>query len=463
MNDKSTAWMISSMQFIRQNIISHMVGLNPATIAKHTFTAAIQSMTEVGTAAWLREFGIIVGQYAASKVGLMAAGDRNWNFAHNKSEELQRRHRNAVEGITGNFDRVFGDYSPGVKDVMRDVLSGLSDRPLSESARLLISGFQGRYLQLRDWMHMQEARPIAFWDLMSAVPTWLARYRQAKIAGENEGNAIFMADRAVRRAHGSSAITSRAHLMRHNAIAMQFGNFYTFFSHILQRQVEMAWAFRAGLRGDGFYVNPPKITPDGGTDPPSIAKATKDRAVKEEMETEYRKTDGFKTSMALAPALSAMFVSYVIFPAVWDEIVSPTHGEKGIGPDRDESALYYATKVAGKGLGGSWLGVRDLTHAWADGGDPSAGLVGEGLKSVINVMKDMKTQTVVRRTPTQRKQKFIRDANQLLNMASGVGLPNSIPRMGIFGTNWYYGTEHPQTFRQFWTGITRGTVHPRHH
>src|SRR5262249_27582021 len=153
-----------------------------------------------------------------------------WTFAMNKSEELQRRHRNYLEGITGNFDQTFGHLK--VAGDMREYLNTFSREGATQAARLMMGDWKAKYLGIRDSMHYAEAYPMAFLDLMSAVPTWLARYRQAKIAGENEGMAIFMADASVRDAHGSSAVTSRPALMRNSPMAQVFGNFYTFFSHI---------------------------------------------------------------------------------------------------------------------------------------------------------------------------------------------------------------------------------------
>jgi hypothetical protein len=452
--DTNSAWAMQVAQFVRQNMISHMVGLNPATIAKHAFTAAVQSITEVGIADFSRAFFSLYSRNPET-------GERNWTFAMNKGLELQRRHRNALEGITSNFDRTFGHLKTSAD--MREYLNTFQREGLSQAARLAIGDFKGKFLTMRDWLHYYEAWPMAFFDLVSAVPTWLARYRQAKMAGENEGNAIFMADRAVRYAHGSSAITTRPQIMRNNAMAMLFGNFYTFFSHILQRQVMTAWASRAGLRGEGVYLRQPATASDGSVIPPELEQAKKGRHHAEETEGEYQKTDDYKYGMQMTGPLAGMFLAYYLFPAWWDEVVSPMHGEKGVGPDKNESTLGYLAKVQIRGLGGSWIGLRDITHGLIEGGDVSAGLWGEVGKNITKMARSTTQARTQKRMTTEQKQSFIRNVNNIWNSASGVGLPNSIPRMGIFGANWYYRTEHPKGPREFWTGITKGTAHPRHH
>jgi len=50
--------------------------------------------------------------------------------------------------------------------------------------------------------------------MLSAVPTWLAADTNKIEAGETHGDAVFAADRAVRRAHGSTATTNRTQIMR---------------------------------------------------------------------------------------------------------------------------------------------------------------------------------------------------------------------------------------------------------
>jgi hypothetical protein len=307
-----------------------------------------------------------------------------------------------------------------------------------------------------------QAAPIATLDLASAVPTWLARYRQAKIAGENEGMAIYLADTSVRQAHGSSAITSRAQLMRQNLVAGLAGNFYTFFSHILQRQVEWTWEARARARGEGYYFEPPKVGTGGVVEPPRMITAAERRQRIEETEGEYKNTDDYKNAQATVPVMAGLLVAYFALPAWVDELVSPMHGEKGIGPDKNESWLWYAAKVEARGLGGSWLFLRDVFHWAVEGGDISAGMWGEFAKTVQRALKHTTPSEMEKRTTLKQKQNMIKNYNAIFNSIGGLGMPNSLPRMGVFGANWHYGSERPQSFREFWTGITRGTVHPRH-
>jgi len=450
--DLNTSIINHSLQFVRQNIISHMVGLKPTTIAKHSVTALVQSINRVGSADFGRALFTVWGKNAET-------GETNWTFAMNKSEELQRRHRNYLEGITGNFDQTFGHLK--VAGDMREYLNTFSREGATQAARLMMGDWKAKYLGIRDSMHYAEAYPMAFLDLMSAVPTWLARYRQAKIAGENEGMAIFMADAAVRDAHGSSAVTSRPALMRNSPMAQVFGNFYTFFSHILSRQIEFAWSIRALMKGEGVALSNPKLRKDGSVIPPELELVKKGDTY--QLEDEYKKSDAFKYGMSAVAPMTMMFIAYYLFPAWWDEYVAPMHGEKGMGPDKHESALWYATKVQARGLSASWMYLRDVAKGVIEGGDVSAGLMGEAGKTIYNIVRDTGKVAHQKHLTLDQKQAYIKHANQIINFFGGVGMPDAIPKMGIFGYNWYYRKEHPKTIREYWTGINRGTSHPKHH
>jgi hypothetical protein len=155
--------------FLRQNIIGTLVGFNPRTVQKHTITAAINSMTEVG----LKEFG---EAFASIWRTDPARAQNNWAFAMERSEELQRRHQSYIEHVKGAQE-----YA---------LTSAATQSAISGGVNLS---------NLRQTMQFYGTKPVAFMDLASAVPTWLAQYKTEIAAGRSEGDAIYAADRAVRR------------------------------------------------------------------------------------------------------------------------------------------------------------------------------------------------------------------------------------------------------------------------
>lgn len=432
--DKTQAAGAAVLEFFRQNIMSHLVGLNPSTIAKHDVTALVQSITEVGAQNYLKWQASLWSKNEAT-------GESNWSFAIERSLELQRRHRNYLETVKGGEARVFGDMAGGD---LKGILSGFEDRPVIEGLKLAIEQIKGRYMSLREVVMLGESWPLAKLDLLSAVPVWLAQYEKSKLSGTNEGQAVFEADRAVRRAHGSTAYTNRPALMRGNALVRTFASFYGFFNHMLQREYEMAWAIRGAMRGEGYYVGARAEKTVEGLPAPNILEFTQGKTG----EWSYKNDPAYRHGLALIGILAGMFVSYVIWPAFWEEIVNPMHETE------KDSYPWYLAKATMKGASGSWLFVRDFVHAAIEGGDVSAGMMGQGFRNILNSVKDLTKHDLA--NTLEKKQKLIRNANSTFSTLSGLS-SNSPVRMGVFGYNYYQGLDKPRTAREFWRGVTTGS------
>ncbi|HEX9613594.1 MAG TPA: twin-arginine translocation signal domain-containing protein [Candidatus Bathyarchaeia archaeon] len=300
-NGKSTAdatWSKWS-EFFRQNVVGTLVGFNPRTIEKHTLSAAMNSFTEVGP----REFSEAVQSLFRRD---FSDTQTNWEFAYDKSEEIQRRSQNFVEQVSGAQEKVLDARS------WRDTL-----------------------------LHAGTA-PVAFGDMLSARPTWLAEFKKQIEAGRSEGDSIYAADRAVRRAHGSSAITNRPELMRRYPWA---ASLYGFFNHIANRQYELAWK----------------------------AKEAAGLATKGEVEE----------AMSKVPSLAAGLFSYVIFPAIVEELVTP------LTNDERESWAKKAAKGLIRGASSSWIGVRDFVNAALEAKDGTFGLASTLPKEFTDLARDL--------------------------------------------------------------------------
>lgn len=303
--DDASRIFTNTSEFIRQNMISTLIGLNPGTVMKHGPTAAINSMTEVG-----------IGKFASAMSSLMSinehSGETNWRFAMKTSEELQRRHRHYNETLSGATQSLI---------------------PTS------------KYMSMRETLIKFSSTPVAFSDLLSAVPTWLAQYKTTMEENGIHGDAIFMADRAVRRAHGSTAITNRSGVMRTGPMGAWMASVYGFFNHIMNRQYELMWK-----AGDTFGM------------------------VKE---------GDYKGAMKMAPELTIGLFSYVLLPALIEEMVTP------LASDDRESWAKKAAKGLAYTLSASWIGVRDIASAILRGQDPAVGLFSTSYKSVVDIARDL--------------------------------------------------------------------------
>lgn len=186
-------------EMLRQNVISTYIGFNPFTAFKHGPTALVMSMKApgVGPTNFLRA---VQDLYARSP----SLTKDNHEFVMKWSEELQRRERHWQDTLFGAHQEIEG----------------------SQSLRQTV-------IEKGSWL-------VAKSDMFSAKPTWLAAYRNAQEKGATHGDAIDLADAAVRDAHGSTAVTNQPALVRgggalHNWLTSVYG----FFGTVMQRRIEL--------------------------------------------------------------------------------------------------------------------------------------------------------------------------------------------------------------------------------
>lgn len=372
---KEQRMFMQASEFIRQNVISTLVGLNPGTVLKHGPTALVQSMHEVGSVDFLKA---IKGLFSVND----RTGEGNWQFAMKTSEELQRRHQNYIETLGGATDLL---------------------QP------------RGGFASLRSTIQRFSATPVAISDLLSAVPTWLAQYERTLAEGATHGDAVYMADRAVRRAHGSVAITNRSAVMRGGALPQWFASVYGFFNHIMNRQYELLWKSgeTLGLAKDGEY----------------------------------------REAMSRAPELTSMLFAYVLAPALIEEMVTP------LISDDKESWGKKAAKGLAFTLGASWVGVRDLASAMLNGRDPSIGLISTAGKTLTDFARDFGKKEPLGKGHAG---KVVRDGATLLGALTGT-VPAQVGKTAQFGIGVAQGTERPKGPWGWLTGLRFGTLdkHPK--
>src|SRR5205814_3441434 len=120
---------------------------------------------------------------------------------------------------------------------------------------------------------------------------------------------------------------------------------YGFFSHMQQKQYELAWKAKDSFKGI--------------------------------------KAGDLADAKKYAPQLAWGLVSYVIVPAMVEEFVTPyTNSEK-------ESWGLKAVKTLGLGLSSSLIGIRDVAHALVNLRDPTAGLISTFLKTATDLSRDI--------------------------------------------------------------------------
>ena len=224
------------------------------------------------------------------------------------------------------------------------------------------------------------------------------------------GDAVFEADRAVRRAHGSSVVTNRPQIMRTGPLGSWLASLYGFFNHIMNRQYELAWKAgdTLGMVKDGEY-----------------AKAMKE-----------------------VPGITGMMFSYVLFPALVEELVTP------LTNDKHESWGKMAAKSIGFSLASSWIGIRDIASAALNGRDPSVGLLGTAYKTVTDTVRDLNKDR-----PFSKANAGALLQHVATTLGAMTGLVNAqVGKAARFGLDVANRQEHPKGPWGWMVGLRYGTL-----
>lgn len=355
-------------EFIRQNTITTLIGLNPGTVMKHGPSALVTSMREVGSVEFMN---------AARSLWSISdhASESNWQFAIKNSLELQRRDRNWEETLYGSV----GSLTPGDK-----------------------------FMPLRQKIIQWSAKPVALSDMISAVPTWLAAYEKEFGSSGIHDDAVYAADRAVRRAHGSTAVTSRTAIARDSNPWLT--SVYNYFSDIMNRQMETIW--KAGETLD----------------------MVKDKE--------------WKLAAKSTPPLIASVFAYAIWPAIVEHLVQPAPS------DEKESWAVKSAKGMAFTLGASWVGVRDFVSAFVFAKDPQAGLTGTAMRQIYDIARDFNKDKPLSKDHAGLT---IQHGAQFVGALTGM-LPAQVGRSGHYLHDVYRGLEHPKGTWEWLVGLRYGTT-----
>lgn len=372
-NSKAMNQAMRVSEYFRQNVISSYIGFNPYTAMKHGPTAWFLSVKQVGPM-FFKAMASLYGK--SEEIGLS-----NKEFVDKWSEEVQRRKRYWQDTVIGQHKDV---YEKGT---------------LRESV-----------IQAGSWLVAQS-------DMFSVRPTWLAAYWKAQAKEDNHGMSVAIANAAVRKAHGSTAVTNLPlAVMRasRNPLGGWLTSLYGFFGTMMQRRMEIAYAvndaFRAGKRGE-------------------LTEAGKH----------------------MADAMNG-FIFYVAIPTIIEEYVTglTTDDRRGFGAHLLFGAI--------TGLGASTLYLRDFTHAIATGQEPQVGLLSSPLNDLRAVLADIK-----RGDKSLNKKylgKTIKDFLTVLGEAKGV-MPREVASLAEAGVDLYTGQAKPKTFQDWRMLLTRGKTKQR--
>jgi len=359
-------------EFLRQNTISTYIGFNPFTALKHGPTAWVMSMGEVGAKSFLHAVGTLYGK--SPELGL-----KNAEFAMKYSEELQRRERHWQDTIAGEHASLEGSKN-----------------------------LRQKVIEKGSWLVAQS-------DMLSAKPTWVAEYNNGLAKGLPHGESIDLADRAVRRAHGSTAATNQPALVRGGGpLHGWLTSVYGFFGTAMQRRIEIAHQ----LNDTYHLVGEGKINEAART----------------------------------VPGIAADVFTYVVWPTIVEEWVT------GLNTDDRRGWGTHLVSGAFMGLSSSVLYLRDLMHAFVTGHDPGVGLLSSPLHDLNNMLRDFK-----RGKESMNKAhagKTVADTLTVLGEGTGM-FPKTLANATRFGIDLVNKQAHPKNLPEVLRGVTRGNPKAR--
>lgn len=381
-DDGFSSGFINHMQIFRQNVISSMIFWNPSTILKHGPTALGLSIEEVGAQNFLQAVKDITS-------GLGKA-DSDWTFANESSAIVRLRMQKHANSIQGAYETAIG------------------------------KGFDWNNPLTWRWAIMELGRtPVAFSDAVSAIPTWLAAYRRAAVEGADHADAVFQADKAMTRAHGSMLTMDKARVQRPGQgfqpeVMKFFTPLYNFFSHVYNKQLQIYWA-----TGEAQKL---------------IGKA----------ESAEAKTAEIKKA---TPGIVNKLIWFVIFPTLVEEWVT------GMASDTGEGFGKLFLKGLIRHMGAGIVPLRDITN-WATAPtvatDPSLGMLGSIGKEGTKLYKDI--QNMWNNAPAHKD--WFTHATTSFGFITGWG-GTQIGRFGTAAGELAKG-RHPRTPGQFMTMLRTG-------
>ena len=378
---------------LRQNVVNTQIAFNIGTMEKHGPTAFMYSLRQLDPEYVVRAIPSFVHVTSQVAPGLFKAavmdlfgrspklGDSWFDFVCRYSEEIQRRVRN------------YQDTMMGVHQMFQQ-------------------GFS-----LRNMVSLYGAKLVAFSDMLSAAPLWLARYRQEIARNPDDiGAAIRAADLSVRNAHGSTAVTSRPMITTgNNPVTPWLTSLYGFMGTSLQRRIEILHdvndAYKLGRHGE-------------------INEAAK-----------------------MLPQILSGLAIYVVWTGAVEEMVTGqfTDDRRGL---LSKSASFLFGSVAN-----AIIGLRDLAWDVNRGGD-SAGMISTPANDFVKVLRDLKLEKTLEGhynpLAKQNAGKLIQDTCTIIGDLYGY-CPKHVGTLMRYGHDAFEGVQKPRSGEDVYRGMITGS------
>lgn len=348
---------------LRHNVTSTLIAMNPGTFIKHGFTAMGMSIERVGAK------NIGKAAFEIGPMGFVKAGVDL--IKHNDivpDDAFIQAYRDVIDqGERGEDARNFILQSSAV---MRNRQRQYVDTIRGAYEATTKAGPAKSFGDFRQFSMSVGRVPVAFSDALSAMPTWMAAYRTAYAKGASHDDAVFIADKEVSRAHGSSFIGDKPRVSRlpntvGGEVLKTFVALYNFWNHSFNNQIQMAWDLASKTRKDVQYQGQPS---------PQLLDVLKKG---EDGEWYYRPEPNAEWS-SLSKRLALILATIVIEEMATAPLDDSKHGLLS------RASLAFI-RYAGSGI----VGLREVTTAFAHGYEPSTGMMGTMARGAAQVGKDI--------------------------------------------------------------------------
>jgi hypothetical protein len=373
----------AASEYMRQNIISTYIGFNPYTVLKHGPTAAVWSAREVGFKNLMKAgaktipYDIPFLDAVRSLWGTApTVAKMNHDFLMENFEEVARRERHWQDTIAGQGKEIEGATT------------------------------------FRDKTIQAGAAAVAWSDMVSAKATALATYNKALASGLSHGESISLGNRALRRAHGSTAETNLPPAVRGapGPLNPWLTSLYGFFGNAMQRTIEIAHKMN-----DAYELG-------------------KDKEI--------------KAASKKAASAFGDFMTVMIWPTIVEEAVT------GIGTDDHRTLLMRAISAGTMGIASRVVYLRDIIHGLVSGHEPGVGLIssaGHDFAAAAKVIMHPKVAF-----SRQHAAKSVGDLLTFGGEVTGM-MPKTVSNVVRYGISNFEGQEKPKSPADILLGASRGT------
>ena len=426
-NDDMVASWIS--RNLRENVTTMLMGYKAATAFIHGGSAGFASLYEIG------------------KMHLAEKGAKSFVLA---PAELIKNMRELGLGqfLPEETRRMFSSQSQ-MFETMNEVMSESLELPNRVRSLQKDFGYQLNKIvnkniiddaaQARAIYHAYSMSMVSYLDLLTATPVWKAAKSKALAEGHENADAIYIADKAVREAHGSASLVSRANVGRGEVGKWATIAYNGYWNHNYNKARELVNTLRDPPAGEFANIlrKPPTealeegpqpgMGGDGGseTPPPRFTAGMK-----------VALGAGFTTAMLVAPALVH-------------------HAVRGDESETTEGAIL---KMMLSQFGGMVPLVNSLTYGIIHNKDPSV----SPLDTVLRIIKDAGVDISKIIQGEEPKSPWKHGA-QAVGYLTGMGPTEQIIASMSFMNDVLNDDQSPEGIGQWVNGLMTGKAEPRRH